>query len=83
VPSIVLPRFLENHASKIEHARKLEKVIREVGGDANVAEERKRFAPSAVDAMRMRGIPCVGPGSAGGVIVGTQPERALLAKQRD
>jgi hypothetical protein len=31
-----------------------------------------------VDAIRLRGIPAVGPGSAGGAILGTRPDRAVL-----
>ncbi len=79
MPSLPLPRFLETHEERQRHAQQLAKVVREAGGD--VAEERKRFHADPVDALTLRGVPCVGPGCAGGVIRGTSPEGALMSKQ--
>jgi hypothetical protein len=36
-------------------------------------------ARDPVDAARLRGIPAVGPGTAGGAISGTRPDRAILS----
>lgn len=77
----LLPRFLQTYEERVAHARALAKVVQEAGGDANVEQERKRHAPSAVDALAARGVPLVGPGCAGGVIRGTDPLGALIAKQ--
>lgn len=68
--SQILPRFLETHATKREHARKLERVIRESGGDTR---ELKKTAHTAADSITLRGIPAVGRGVAG-VIPGTNPQ---------
>lgn len=76
MPSVVLPRFLESHQAKIDHARKLEKICRESGGDMR----ELKSTHSAMDAVSLRGLPAVGPGCAGGVIRGTQPESATVAK---
>ena len=64
-----LPRFLEDRAERVEHARKLEAVARSAGGD--LRSERKH-AHTAVDSISLRGIPAIGRGVAG-VIHGTQP----------
>lgn len=64
-----LPRFLEDRAQRIEHARKLEAVVRESAGDLR---EQKKTSHTAVDSIALRGIPAIGRGVAG-VIHGTQP----------
>jgi hypothetical protein len=63
-----LPRFLEDHASRVEHARKLERVVRESAGDLR----ESRSSHTAVDAISLRGIPAIGRGVQG-VIYGTSP----------
>lgn len=79
IATFVLPRFLEKHAEREQHARILAKVAAETG--RNVEEERRRHAHTAVDGIALRGIPAVGPGWAGGAIAGSRPEPALIAKQ--
>jgi hypothetical protein len=66
--SLPLPRFLEDHRSRVEHARALERVVRESAGDLR---ERKSNH-TAVDAISLRGIPAIGRGVSG-VIHGTAP----------
>jgi hypothetical protein len=78
VPSFALPRFLVNDAIRVEHARKLEKIVRESGGNVEDERARYRHAPSPMD---LRGIPAVGR-HVGGAIFGTQPEGALIARER-
>lgn len=75
VPSFPLPRFLETEIDRREHARKLERVVRESGG--NVGE--LKTAHTAADARSLRGVPCVAK-SVPGVVLGTQPELATVAK---
>ena len=65
-----LPRFLETHASRVEHAKKLERVVRESAGD--LRNERPKTSHTAVDSISLRGIPAIGRGVAG-VIHGTSP----------
>ena len=66
---IPLPRFLEDHAARVAHAKKLERVVRESAGD--LRNERKT-SHTAVDAISLRGIPAIGRGVRG-VIDGTAP----------
>ena len=63
-----LPRFLENYAARVEHAHKLETVVRESGGDLR---REKPIARDPSDARTLRGIPVVG--GAGGAIRGSVP----------
>lgn len=65
-----LPRFLETHQTRIDHARKLERVVREAGGNTT---ELHKTAHTAADSITLRGIPAVGRGVAG-VIRGTNPD---------
>jgi hypothetical protein len=68
-------------ALKAEHAETLGRIVRET--EATTMPERS--APGATlggDALRMRGVPCVGRGGAGGAIAGSDPLKALLAKER-
>ncbi len=64
-----LPRFLETHTTRLEHARKLERIVREAGGDLR----DERHHPTAADGASLRGIPAIGRGVAG-VIAGTNPQ---------
>jgi hypothetical protein len=83
VPTFVLPRFLEAHAERKRHAEILARVVREAqaeGKQADVARERKRFAPTAVDSDALRGLPCVGPGCGAGAIRFTNPEAETVAR---
>jgi len=77
MPSFPLPRFLETEVTRVEHARQLERVAREVGGDVRAT----RPAHTAADTRTLRGIPAVGRGVAG-VIAGTQPEAVLVSASR-
>lgn len=67
-----LPRFLETHATRQAHARHLERVVREAGGDMREVKMRH----TAADSRSLRGIPCVGK-SIAGVVAGTQPGVAI------
>jgi hypothetical protein len=67
--SAPLPRFLETHATRVEHARKLERIIRESGGDTR---QLRKTTHTAADGITLRGIPAIGRGVAG-VIPGTNP----------
>ena len=65
-----LPRFLEDHRSRVEHAKKLERVVRSAGVDLR---ESRPSSHTAVDSISLRGIPAIGRGVAG-VIAGTNPD---------
>jgi hypothetical protein len=77
VPQPLLPRFLEAHLERVQHAQALAQVAEETGG--NVQEER-RHIQTAADTKTLRGLPAIGRGVAG-KISGTDPEGALLAKE--
>lgn len=66
--ALPLPRFLEDHQSRVEHARMLERVVRESAGDLR----ETKSSHTAVDSISLRGIPAIGRGVAG-VIHGTAP----------
>ena len=72
MPAVPLPRFLETHAMRREHAAKLERVVREAGIDIR----DKPTAQTAADTVTLRGIPAIGRGVAG-VIPGTAPDRVI------
>ncbi len=67
--SRALPRFLETFETRREHARKLERVVREAGGDLR---DDRPSSHTAADGTSLRGIPAIGRGVAG-VIAGTNP----------
>ena len=69
MPSFALPRFLETHADRIHHAKKLERIARQTGN----AIEPKTSAHTAADSLTLRGIPAIGRGVAG-VIPGMRPD---------
>lgn len=71
--SLALPRFLETHQTRTDHARKLEAVVREA--NANVQTIYKS-AHTAADGQTLRGIPAIGRGVAG-CINGTNPANLL------
>lgn len=73
MPSLPLPRFLENHAARVDHARKLETVVREEGVDLRT---ERMFSHDPADSRSIRGIPAIGRGCSGS-IAGTQPESAV------
>jgi hypothetical protein len=75
----LLPRFYAMQQRR-EDERKLAKVILETGGSAPA--KAVPGATAAGDGRRLRGIPVVGRSTAGGAIPGTDPLRALLAKER-
>ncbi len=64
-----LPRFLETFETRRAHAAKLERVVREAGGDLR---EQRTSSHTAADGISLRGIPAIGRGVAG-VIAGTNP----------
>jgi hypothetical protein len=70
--SVALPRFLESHATRADHARKLERVVRESGG--NIRE--LKMAHTAADGRTLRGIPAIGRGCSG-AIFGTNPAHVV------
>jgi hypothetical protein len=77
VATFALPRFIETHIERQQHARKLEQVARETG--ANISTKQHSF--DASDTRTLRGIPAIGRGVAG-VIIGTQPESVVTSKTR-
>lgn len=66
--SLPLPRFLETHETRREHARRLEQTVREAGSDLR----ERTIHVDPCDARTLRGIPAIGRGVAG-VINGTAP----------
>ena len=69
MPNLPLPRFLETYQSKLDHAARLEGVVREAGADLRV---ERPIARDPSDSRTLRGIPCVSSGM-GGAIAGTNP----------
>jgi hypothetical protein len=82
IPRVAFPLGYSAYEIHAKNAKLLAKLAAEDSG--NVAEERKRLllTSTPVDAISARGVPLIGPGSAGGAVVGTRPEQALLAKER-
>jgi hypothetical protein len=74
--NIPLPRFLQEHQHQREHAAALTNAV--VDNSLDLRERVIVCDPS--DALALRGVPCVGRGCASGVIRGTQPESAVVAK---
>jgi hypothetical protein len=73
-----LPRYVALELQHREDAAKLARILVETDGPA---EPHIRPSARGGDWQRMRGVPCVGPGI-GGTSPGTDPVRALLAKER-
>jgi hypothetical protein len=73
-----LPRFFRRQ-EEIEDERRLARILLETG--EALPEEVKRSGAPGGDRRRLRGLPCVSKGVAG-VIAGTDPVAALLAKER-
>jgi len=73
----LLPRYRQ---SSIALARRNALIVLDAEIAADQAGQRvgKPAARDPVDAVRLRGIPCVGPGTAGGAIRGTRPDIAVL-----
>lgn len=74
MPSLPLPRFLETEQTRRDHARKLERAVRESSGDIRTT----KTAHTAADTLTLRGIPAIGRGVAG-VIPGMRPDKITLA----
>ena len=74
-----LPRAFRRQL-QVEDAEKVARIVAEVEG---VEEELSSSAgaTAAGDGRRLRGLPAIGRGSSG-AIPGTDPPRALLAKER-
>lgn len=72
----LLPRYRQ---SSIALARRNALIVLDAEIAADQAGKPAKPAPhDPVDAVRLRGIPCVGPGTAGGAIRGTRPDVAVL-----
>ena len=63
-----------------EDEAKLDRILRTVDDYVEPASTTGATAPG--DGRKMRGIPIVGRSTAGGAIPGSDPVRALLAKER-
>jgi hypothetical protein len=74
-----LPRF-HAQAERVKDAEQLARVMREV--DVAPADPRPLNGAGGGDLRRMRGFPIVGVRGAGGTSPGTDPARALIAKER-
>lgn len=72
-----LPRF--DPEVRVKDAEQLTRIIREV--DKAPADPRPVNGAGGGDLRRMRGFPIVGVRGAGGTSPGTDPMRALLAKE--
>ncbi len=68
-----LPRFLEQHVERRDHARALEREVTQQEVDLR----NRKIVCDPSDALTLRGIPCVGRGCGAGVMRGTQPEQAV------
>lgn len=73
-----LPRAFRRQL-EAEDAEKLERILAKVGERLEAATAAGATAPG--DGRRLRGIPVVGRSTAGGAIEGTDPVKALLAKE--
>jgi hypothetical protein len=75
--SLPLPRFLQQHVEKRDHARALEREVMQQGVD--LAQRQIVCDPS--DSLTLRGIPAIGRGVAG-CIRGTDPAGVVLSRRR-
>jgi hypothetical protein len=73
----VIPRAFRRQL-QAEDTEKLDRIIREAGGDEEPSSAAG--ATAAGDSRRLRGIPAVGRGCSS-TIPGTDPVRALLARE--
>ncbi len=74
-----LLRCVRREQERAEHAKVLERVTREVGGDVAVERKTRQSWRAPADERDLRGIPAIG--RVAGAIAGTVPDRALMAKQ--
>ena len=72
-----LPRFLDRELLERQQRQVLDKILAEVGDEET---QTAAGATAAGDPRRLRGIPAVGRGT-GGAVFGSDPLRALLAKE--
>jgi hypothetical protein len=64
---------------RLEHARILTAlVLKNADLDLEAERRKRRYAPSAVDGVALRGIPAVGRFGVGGAIAGTKPGANLF-----
>jgi len=75
-----MPRY-RRHAEHREHAKLLEQLARETGGDIEEERAKCRAPVDPVDAIGLRGIPVVGRAGAGGHIRGTDPLGEVLRRE--
>jgi hypothetical protein len=75
-----LPRFHKDDERESDEAR-LRQILREVGADEELAPELIRAATAGGDRRGLRGIPVISRGCPG-AIPGTDPARAIMAKER-
>ena len=73
----LLPRYRQGTIAHERH-NSLAVMDAEIAADQAGQRVGKPAARDPVDAVRLRGIPCVGPGTAGGAIRGTRPDIAVL-----
>lgn len=73
-----LPRFTAQ-SERVKDAERLAKIVLEV--DKAAADPRPVNGAGGGDPRRMRGFPIVGVRGAGGTSPGTDPARALIAKE--
>jgi hypothetical protein len=73
MPNLPLPRFLETHETRLQHARQLERTVRQAAGNVSTASTAARTSHTAADSKTLRGIPAIGRGVAG-VIPGMRPD---------
>jgi hypothetical protein len=73
----LLPRYREGTIA-LERRNALIVLEAELAADQAGKPIGKPALRDPVDAVRLRGIPCVGPGTAGGAIRGTRPDVAVL-----
>ena len=79
MPEQRLPRHLDELHERITWERKLARILLEVGEPA--PDPKLYRGTAAGDERRLRGLPAVARGTSG-AIAGTDPLRALLAKER-
>jgi len=70
--------LLARYRRDVEQAKILMREIDRALDEGLDVSRSARATRDPVDAVRLRGIPCVGPGGVGGAIRGTRPDQAVL-----
>jgi hypothetical protein len=76
-----LPRYLDAELQRIEFQRKLARILLETGVELPAATAKPINGAGGGEPARLRGLPAIGR-NVSGAIPGTDPVRALLAKER-